>query len=108
MIIQNGNIEFKHKTCGGFDADGYPVKAGDIYYSEKIPCQYVYKKRDLLAKSNGNPVISTSYEVLVAMPLPEAKSEQVRLTNMDGEIIGEYSVISFQPLRAVQEVKIII
>lgn len=107
MIIQNGYIEFKFKTGGGFDANGYPVKAQD-YYGEKIPCQFMWSKRDLLASSNGNPIISTSYEVLVAMPLPEAKSEQLRLSDMEGATIGEFSVISFQHLRAVQEVKIII
>lgn len=105
MIIQNGNIEFKHKVGGGLDADGYPVKATEEW-SEPVPCQYWPKRYNLQGRTGGNATVETSFEILVAMPLPVDATEQLRLTDMAGVRVGEYSVISSQELRAVQEIKI--
>lgn len=105
MIIQNGNIEFKHKVGGGLDADGYPVKAKEDW-GEPVPCQYMPKRYNLQGLSGGNATTETSFEILVEMPLPVEASEQLRLTDMAGVRVGEYSVISSQELRAVQQIKI--
>lgn len=108
MIIQNGNIEFKIKTAGGIDpVTGYPQKPS-ARWSEQIPCQYVPKQIDLQARSGGNAKVTSSYEVYITMPLPVYETEQIRLTDMSGNVVGEYSMLSMQELVAVQEVKIIV
>lgn len=108
MIIQNGNIEFKIKTAGGIDpVTGYPQKPS-ARWSEQIPCQYVPKQIDLQARSGGNAKITSFYEVYITMPLPVDATEQIRLTDMSGNVVGEYSMLSMQELVAVQEVKIIV
>lgn len=108
MIIQNGNIEFKIKTAGGIDpVTGYPQKPS-VRWSDKIPCQYVPKQIDLQARSGGNAKATSCYEVYITMPLPVDATEQIRLTDMSGNVVGEYSMLSMQELVAVQEVKIIV
>lgn len=105
MIIQNGNIEFKHKIGGGFDkTTGYPVKPSETW-SEPVPCQYVPRRYNLQSRSGENARTETSFEVYVAMPLPVEASEQLRLTDLSGKVVGEYSVISSQELQAVQQIK---
>lgn len=105
MIIQNGHIEFKHKVGGGLDADGYPVKATEDW-GEPVPCQYMPKRYNLQARSGGNAMTETSFEILVEMPLPVEPAEQIRLSDMAGVRVGEYSILSSQELRAVQQIKI--
>lgn len=108
MIIQNGNIEFKIKTAGGIDpVTGYPQKPS-ARWSEQIPCQYVPKQIDLQARSGGNAKVTSFYEVYITMPLPVDATEQIRLTDMSGNVVGEYSMLSMRELVAVQEVKIIV
>lgn len=106
MIIQNGNIEFKQKNAGGIDpATGYP-QMPSARWSEPIPCQYVPKQINLQARSGGNVIRTSSYEVYLAMPLPNEATEQIRLTDISGNLIGEYSLLAKEELIAVQEVKI--
>ena len=105
MIIQNGTIEFKHKVGGGLDADGYPVKATE-QWGEPVPCQYVPKHYNLQGRAGDNATIETSFEIYVAMPLPVEATEQLRLVDMAGVRVGEYSVVSSHELRAVQQIKI--
>lgn len=107
MIIQNGYIQFKHKTGGGLDANGYPVKPAETW-GAKVPCQYVPKRINLQARSAENARTETSYEVYVSMPLPVEYSEQLRLSDMADSVVGEYSVISTEELRAVQEIRLTI
>lgn len=106
MIIQNGNIEFKNKTAGGIDpTTGYPQKPS-ASWGEMIPCQYVPKQINLQTRSGGNAKVTSSYEVYLTMPLPVEATEQIRLTDMSGNVVGEYSLIAMQELVAVQEIKI--
>ncbi len=64
------------------------------------------KRYSLQARSGENAKTETSFEILVEMPLPVEATEQLRLTDMAGVRVGEYSVISSQELRAVQQIKI--
>lgn len=93
MIIQNGTIEFKAKTAGGIDPEtGYPT-AATAGWSEPIPCQWLPKSSNLLARILGERFEQAAYEVLLEeQPLPD--SEQVRLTDANGESIGEFSLRS--------------
>lgn len=106
MIIANGNIEIKCKAGGGIDGStGYPVPA-ESSWSDPVPCQYIPVRLNYLALSNGEPRKDASYEILV-----EASSfvhEQIRLTDRDGGVIGEFPVISVVPLEAVSQVRIIV
>ena len=107
MIIRNGTIEMKLKTGGGGidPATGHPVHAASEW-SDSVPCQYNIVRHDYLAKSNGEPYRAASYEILV-----EGTSfdhEQLRLTDMRGNKLGEFSVISVSEIQAVEQVKIIV
>lgn len=105
MIIQNGNIEFKQKNAGGIDpATGYPQKPS-AKWGELIPCQYVPRQISLQTRSGGNAICTSSYEVYLAMPLPNEVTEQIRLTDLSGNLIGEYSLLAKEELIAVQEIK---
>lgn len=107
MIIQNGNISFKHKTGGGLDNDGYPV-APSITWSDPIPCQYVPKTLNLQSTEGGNAYIKQGYSVYVNFDPNLILTEQLRLTTLKGAKIGEFSVISVEDLRAVGQTVITI
>lgn len=106
MIISNGTIEIKQKTCGGIDPEtGYPKRSSDVVWGEPIPCQTLTNKYNALALSKeGNPIISASYAVLIdEQPF---EGEQVRLKDRQGKVIGEFSIIQIEPLEAVCEIRI--
>ena len=67
MIIPNGTIEVKQKTCGGIDPEtGYARRSSDVVWSDPIPCQTLTNKYNALALSKqGNPITSASYSVLI-------------------------------------------
>lgn len=106
MIIPNGTIEIKQKTCGGIDPEtGYPKRSSDVVWGEPIPCQTLTNKYNALALSKeGNPIISASYAVLIdEQPF---EGEQVRLKDRQGKVIGEFSIIQIETLEAVCEIRI--
>lgn len=107
MLIQNGTIEFKTKTGGGINPEtGYPVKPVNVSWSEPIPCQYSANKYNNLGRYNGEHFIVAQYVVLIEEQ-PFA-AEQIRLKDLAGKVIGEFSVIQIEPLEAVCELRILI
>ncbi len=109
MIIQNGNIQFKEKNPGKIDPEtGYPSKPATAGWGKPIPCQFIPNNRTNLGRVNGERFTTASYTVLVEeQPLPA--SEQVRLTEMGGKVLGEFSLIAPpEPLEAVGEIRILI
>lgn len=106
MIIQNGTIETKIKTGGGIDPlTGHPIKSG-FSWSEPIACQYMPNTHDNRGRANGEHYTIASYTVLIEeQPFT---AEQIRLKDMDGNTIGEYSVMSVQQLEAVNEIQILV
>ena len=107
MIIQNGTIETKVKTGGGIDKEtGHPVKPSAASWSSPIPCQYTPNSHNYLGVSTGQHFTQASYTVLIEEQTFEA--EQIRLKDMTGKVVGEYSILSIEPLEAVCEVKIIV
>lgn len=110
MIIENGTIEFKKKAPGTIDPQtGYPAKAKEAGWSDPIPCQFIPVSRYLLLRTpEGERITKSTYKVLIEMqPLP--KSEQLRLKSLDGESLGEFSMIAPpETLEAVDEIKILI
>lgn len=109
MIIENGTIEFKEKTPGRIDPEtGYPTKAANARWGKPIPCQFLPNNRNNLGRVNGERFTTASYTVLLEeQPLPS--SEQVRLTDSGGKILGEFSMIAPPEfLDAVSEIKILV
>lgn len=108
MIIQNGTIEFKAKTAGGLDPEsGYPMSAA-AEWGEPYPCQWLPNSSNLLARVLGERFEQAAYEVLLEeQPLPD--SEQVRLTDADGESLGEFSLRSRpERLEAVGQIRLML
>lgn len=109
MIIENGTIEFKEKQAGTIDPEtGYPAKATSVVWSEPIPCQYLPNNWNNLGRVKGERFTSASFTILIEeQPLP--KSEQIRLKDRGGKLLGEFSLIAPpEPLEAVGEIKILI
>lgn len=105
MIIPNGFIEFKRKTAKGLDAEGFPQKAVEAWGCP-VPCQFVPIKADLLARFGGNAAKQLSFSLYVAMPMTAEPTEELRLSDLDRKVIGQYSVVSFETLIAVQQIVI--
>lgn len=106
MIIQNGTIEVKHKTGGGIDPEtGYPVKPV-VEWGTPIPCQFSANKRDNLGKVNGEHYTVAQYEILIEQQ--PFTTEQIRLKDLAGNTVGEFSIIQVEPLDAVCELRILV
>lgn len=109
MIISNGTIEFKEKTPGGIDPEtGYPTQATEVGWGKPIPCQYLPNNRNNLGRLNGERFTTATYTVLLEeQKLPD--SEQIRLTDRSGKVLGEFSLIAPpEALDAVSEIRILI
>ncbi len=109
MIIENGTIEFKQKSATGIDPEtGYPSAAYRECWTEPVPCQYQPVKRTLQSTANGERFSYSTYSVLIEeQPLPD--SEQVRLTDRSGNVLGEFSLLSPpETLDAVCEIRLTI
>lgn len=111
MIIANGFIQPKQKTAttqAVIDpATGHPRKgAVEASWGERIECQYSANRYNDLGRVLGEPHTERSYEILIeAQPFA---AEQVRLLNLNGESVGEFSIISATPLDAVGQIKLLV
>lgn len=126
MIIANGTIEVKLKTAGGIDpATGYPVAStGPVTqqvsggtqqpaatppaWGTPIPCQWSAVTKDNLGRTVSGNFTLASYSVLIEQDGTPFTAEQVRLKDTGGNAVGEFSVISAEPLDAVCETRILI
>lgn len=106
MIIANGHIEFKAKQGGGIDpATGYPVCPA-YAWSDPIPCQWIRTKHNYLGRSNdGEHNTEQSYTILIEQTHAVA-TEQIRLTDRTGAVLGEFSIVGVEPLDAVGQTRI--
>lgn len=106
MIIENGTIEVQRSNGGGIDATtGFPT-AASASWGIPIPCQFSPVKVNRLAQSQGEPVIEKSFTILIEEQPQEFAAERVRLKTDTGRVVGEFSIISAEPLEAVGQVKI--
>lgn len=107
MIIPNGTIEIKHKVVGGIDPlTGYPTKALSATWGAPIPCQYKANTRNDLGRINGERFTLASYAILIEGQ--DLEATQLRLSNAQGKVIGEYTIISTEPLQAVGQIRILV
>lgn len=107
MIIQNGNIEIKTKTAGGIDpTTGFPIAASSVSYGTPIPCQYIANMYNQLGRSNGEAFTMAQYTILIEQQPTAFSAEQLRLKDMAGNVVGDFSVVSVEKLDAVSQVRI--
>ena len=105
MIIPNGNVQFIEGS-GGLDDNGYPVASAAVY-GEPIPCQYQASSHNYLGKSNGEAIIRSGYSILIEKCCGRMKrTERLKLLDKCKNTIDEFSVISFEPLDAVCQIRI--
>lgn len=104
MIFGNGSIRFKKKTGGGLDGMGYPVKA-DVSWGEEIECQWRKVKEDYQAQTQGENYTERSLEILIE-GIDRVESEILELRDDDGVIVGEFSVVRIDRLKAVDKTRI--
>lgn len=105
MIIQNGYIENMILNDGGIDPETGRHVAGTVAWSDPVPCQYFMKSNRQAVLANGERVETVAYQILVEEPYCPC-AEQVRITDMFGNIAGVYVVETVEPLDAVSEVRI--
>lgn len=106
MIIPNGTIELKRKQAGGIDPEtGHAVKPSSVNWGDPIPCQYFANKYDNLGHVSGEHFKIAKYTVLIEEQTLE-DSEQLRLKDRAGDVVGEFSIIQVEPLEAVCEIRI--
>lgn len=107
MIIHNGYICMKRKSGGGIDPEtGYPIKPTEAW-GKPIPCQYTANKHNNLGKTTGGePFTVAQYQILIEeQPL---NGERLRLDDLCGREIGEFSIMEIEPLEAVCEMRIMV
>lgn len=109
MIIENGSLRVKVKTGGGIDPVTHnPVKAVETW-SDPMPCQWSVNKRDNLGVFNGEHFAVASYIVLIDQILkPPFKGQQVELVSLNFGSLGQFSIISTEPLDAVGQIRILV
>jgi hypothetical protein len=104
MIFANGLIYPIIKTGGGITANGNPCQPSNSL-GESIPCRIKENRRNNIGKLNGNTFIIASYEILIDKQQFDAN--RVKLERF-GHSLGEFSVISIEPLDAVNCIKILV
>lgn len=109
MIIANGHIQFKVKALPVVGTDGWVIAPGSATWGEAIPCQWTPSSANTLqAVVEGEHITKVSFTILVEDDIQIGSQEQVLLTDCNGTPLGEYSVISFEHLAAVGQVRIIV
>lgn len=105
MIIPNGTIEVLTTSDGGLNpTTGFPTKPKETW-GAKIDCQFSPVRQDYLAKTvNSEPYSALSFSILIEAAT--FTGDRVRLSDRDGNSIGEFSVVSVEPLEAVGQVRI--
>lgn len=105
MIIENGKIQIKQKTGGGIDPEtGHARPSSAVVWGTPIPCQYYPNKYNNLGRVSGEHFKIAEFTVLIEeQPFG---AEQIRLTDNAGGLVGEFSIISSEPLAAVGQIKI--
>lgn len=111
MIIVNGHIRRKQKAGGGIDpTTGYPITATSTW-GDPIPCQYAPTAQNLQATSTGEATATRHYAIYIegyegCEGCDLCVKEQIQLHDHCCHTIGEFSVISVTPLRAVDQTRI--
>ena len=79
----------------------------DIFGSDPIPCQWTANKYDKLGKVNGEHFTVAHFSILIEAQ-PFEGVEQVRLKDLAGKELGEFSIMQIEPLEAVCQLRIFV
>lgn len=108
MIIANGYIVELTTTGGGIDkTTGHPVPVSETESTKRIPCQYSATKYNALSKSQGEPVTTQGYAILIEN-YDTLTSERLSLYDKAGQKVSDFSIISVEPLDAVGQTRILV
>lgn len=110
MIIANGTIEVKRKRVDAAidKVTGFPIAPAGVAWEAPIPCQWSANRRDFLGKSVGGNFISAQYSILMEREGTAFDAEQIRLSDGNGNILGEFSIIDIEELPAVNQIRIMV
>lgn len=109
MIIANGTIEIKRKSGGGIDtATGLPLPVLEEW-GVPVECQYYHNRMDLLARTRaGESYSDIGWIIIVEQPWSMGDSEEIRLRDHAGQVVGTYALRLAEPLDAVQQVRLVV
>lgn len=103
MIIQNGYIEAMVLTNGGVDSTTGFAVAESVSYGTPIPCQYVLSIAAQKTLAQGEHTLKESYKVLIEEQPAGFNPGHVRLSDINGNVIGVFRVEGLELLVAVSE-----
>ena len=93
-VVANGIVSFKTKTAGGIDpVTGYPI-ATTITWGDDIACRWATIDLNLLANSGTSHFTDAKYVIYVQGDTHP--TEQLKLTDSSDNVIGEFSIISYE------------
>lgn len=107
MIIQNGTIEFKAQAAGTINPEtGYRSQPVSASWGDPQPCNIVPVKVNQLAQAlGGEHFTKKTFQVFIEEDTP-VTSERVRLKDLSGKVLGEFSTIEVVPLEATAMIRI--
>lgn len=107
MIIPNGYISARLAASPGevYDEAGLPAVTVDTGWGSPMPCQYVAEAYNAMSRDN-NREHRTAVRYTVFVDGTAFKAGRVRLMDARRTAIGEFTVISVTPLRAVNQTQI--
>lgn len=109
MIIQNGTIEaITMSGDGGLDPQtGYPKKRSEQTLGAAIACQYTANRHDNLGRTKqGEAFVVAQYSILIEQPSEPFTATRLRLKDMSGATLGDFSVMSVEALEGVCQLRI--
>lgn len=106
MIIENGHIRIKVKAEPQVTEDGYFKKPDKEQWLSPIPCQWILTAGNNNEMVNGEHYKSASYTILIEQGPQLHIGEQLMLEDFLCTCLGEFSIISVEPLDAVGQLKI--
>lgn len=107
MIIENGALKYLAGTAGGgIGDDGKPVKHTDVW-SEATPCNIRANNRNNLGRKEGTAFIIAAYIVTLEYRTG-FNPGRIQLFNDEGQLLGEFPVVSLEVLEAVNAIKIVV
>lgn len=111
MIIQNGTIQTLSMSGeGGLDPKtGFPVNRTETQLGDAIPCQYTANQYNNLGRTkHGESFTVAQYSILIEQPREPFTAKRLRLTDMSGNALGDFSVMSVEALEGVCQLRIVV
>lgn len=103
-MIYNGTVKYAVQMGGGLDENHDPIPVS-MEWSDPQPCNIHPIRLNLLAVAEGNRYRDASYEVLT--PIRPTGTQRIKLERQ-GTPLGEFAVISEEPLVYVGRLKLIV